>query len=41
LVVDVNSVSNGLQVISGFIFRKKTAEKRMEKGATERAIYPL
>jgi len=40
LVVDVNSVSNGLQVIYGFIFRRKNSRKRTEKGATETVFLP-
>jgi len=31
LVVDVNSLSNGLQVISGFISGEKTAEKEWKR----------
>jgi len=42
LVVDVNSVWNGLQVISGFVLGEETTEKRIETGATERVFfYPL
>jgi len=40
LVVDVNSVWNELQVISGYILGEGKAEKRMEKGATERVFLP-
>jgi len=40
LVVDVNSLSNGLQVISGFISEEKTAEKKNGKGSYRKGNLP-
>jgi hypothetical protein len=40
LVVDVNSVWNGLQVISGFSFMRKEHQKRTKKGVTVEVFLP-
>jgi len=39
LVVDVISVSNGLQVISGFIFGRKNGRKKNRKGGYRKSIF--
>jgi len=40
LVVDINPLSNGLQVISEFIFRRKNGRKKNKKGVTEEILSP-
>ncbi|WP_207654457.1 hypothetical protein, partial [Lacrimispora amygdalina] len=42
LVVDVNSVWNGLQVISGFSFRRKERQKKKQKRELQKkCFHPL
>jgi len=39
LVVDVNSVWNGLQVISGFVFRRRNGRKKNRNGSHRKSVF--